>query len=244
MAGVRRLPHVPRVLRRITLPFLALAVLLIAAPAAHAGPLKPPAKKFLAQQDRLVRQFAPDQAGMLSTTARMKTELRKCPALKDLPNDGFEQIKSFLYVLLDLIQESSAPYHDDIVSAMNEYKIADYGDPVLNRAARARYKHLKVISELKPFDSCDVLNGWDKAGWPTDYAPSGDLGDAVRGIYYPDLQLPDETSLVRRLRKLGASPKQLRRISHPEVATTVLDAWDGVARPMFPLASKKWLQWR
>lgn len=226
------------------LPALALAAVLIAAPAAQAGTLKAPARKFIAQQQRLSRGFAPKQAGMLATTERMKSELRKCPAIKDLPNDGFEQIKSFLYVLLDVIQETSAPYHDDVVSAMNEYRTADYGDPVLNRAARARYRHLKVVSELTPFDSCDVLNGWSKAGWPTDYAPPGALGDSVRGIYYPDLQLPDETSLVRRLRKLGAGPKQLKGISHPEVAERVLDAWDAAIRPLFPLASKKWLQWR
>ena len=230
------------VVRRTILPALALASLLAAAPA-HAA-IKPPAKKFIAQHDRIEREFAPRQSVALDITARLGTRLKACPGVNDLPNDGFEQIKSFLYVLLDEIQQSSAPSSADIAKVANEYKNARYGDPVLDRAARARYKHLKVVSELKPVDSCQIITDWAAADWPTDWEPKGDAFTATRALYIPDLQLPDEAALHRRLIKLGASRKVVARMGHPIASERLLDAWDRVPRKLFPLASKEWLQWR
>jgi hypothetical protein len=231
-------------MRRIALPAIALATLLFAAPAADAA-VKPPAKKFLDLNNRIVREAAPKQSGALAVTARMKSELRSCPGMSRLPNDSFQQIKSFLYVLLDLIQESSAPYKTDIARAADEYKNARYGDPVLDRAARARYKHFKLISELKPVDSCQIVTDWADAGWPTDWEPKGEAFANTRALYNYDLQIPDETSLHRRLIKLGVSRKVVARMPEDPIASDrLLDAWDKVCRGLFPRATKEWLQWR
>ena len=127
---------------------------------------------------------------------------------------------------------------------MNEYRTADYGDPVLNRAARARYRHLKVVSELTPFDSCDVLTGWSKAGWPTDYAPPGALGDSVRGIYYPDLQLPTRPRWSGGCASSERARSSSRESAIPRSPSACSTPGTRRSAPLFPLASKKWLQWR
>jgi hypothetical protein len=231
---------------RLQTTLLALSligVLLLAAPAAEAA-VKAPARKFLAQHDRIVRHAAPAQGVALRTTARMKTELRACPGMHRLPNDGFQQIKSFLYVLLDLIQASAAPYRANIANYANEYKNARYGDPVLDRAARARYKHFKVISELVDVDSCQIVTDWANASWPTDWEPTGAAFTATRVLYNYDFQIPDERALHRRLIKLGVSRKVVARMPEDPIASDrVLDAWDKVCRGLFPLATKQWLQW-
>jgi len=233
----------PRPALRALPVLLALAVTIVAAPSANAA-MKPAARKFIAQHQRIYASFAPKQATALATTARMGRELKACPPMSDLPHDGFEQIKSFLYVLQDLIQETSAPFTGDIAKVANEYKNASYGDPVLNRAAHARYRHLKTISELKPLDSCQIITDWAAAGWPTSWEPSGAAYDATRALYNPDLQIPDEAALHRRLRKLGASKAQVARIGHPVASEKLLDAWDKADRALFPLAGPEWLQWR
>lgn len=229
--------------RHALIALLALAATLVAAPNADAA-MKPAARKFIAQHERIYASFAPKQAAALETTARLGRELKACPPMGDLPHDGFEQIKSFLYVLLDEIQETAAPFTADILKAANEYKNANYGDPVLNRAARARYRHLKVITELKPIDSCQIITDWANAGWPTSWEPTGAAYDATRDLYKPDIQIPDEAALHRRLRKLGATRAQVAKIGHPVASEKLLDAWDKVPRSLFPLAGPEWLQWR
>ncbi len=82
----------------------------------------------------------------------------------------------------------------------------------------------------------------DAAGWPTDWKPTGAVWEAARAIYYPDLQIPDSDPLKRRLRKLGASPAQLRAIGDVAVTDRVLDGWDKVVRELFPLARN--VDWR
>ena len=94
--------------------------------------------------------------------------------------------------------------HDDLVFGASSYRAASYSDPVLKKAARERARHLKTLSELKPFDSCSIMKGWAAAGWPTDWKPTGEIWEAAKAIYLPDLQIPDSGPAQ-------ATPAQARR---------------------------------
>ena len=223
---------------------LALVVtpaLVIAGPA-QAKPLKAEAKKFLAQHAQVNARFKPFEAQVLKMTAAKRAELKACPPVSALPQDHYEQIISELYVLLDMIQEAAALAHDDLVASAASYRAARYGDSVLKRAAAERARHLQTLSELKPFDSCQIIVDWAGASWPTDWKPKGEVWEAAKAIYIPDLQIPDSGPLKRRLRKLGASNAQLREIGDVAVNDRVLDGWDKVVRELFPLARD--VDWR
>ena len=220
---------------------IALALLVLGASTAVAAPSSQ-AKRFLAQHAQVNARFKPFEAQVLKMTAAKRAELKACPPVSALPQDHYQQIISELYVLLDMIQEAAALAHDDLVASAASYRSAAYSDPVLKKTARARAKHLQTLSELKPFDSCQIIVDWAGANWPTDWKPKGEVWEAAKAIYIPDLQIPDSGPLKRRLRKLGASNAQLRLISEVAVNDRVLDGWDKVVRELFPLARD--VDWR
>jgi len=226
--------------RRVLPAVLAFSLLLALPAGAQAKPLKAPAKKFLAQQQGLQQRFAPKQSQMLAAIAAKRKDMRACPVLSNLPDDNYEQIISYLYVLLDMMQEATAPLRDDFVFAARSYQEAAYGDSVLNRAARARYRYLRTLSDLKPFDSCAVLGDWAQASWPTDWKPTGETWEAVRAIYYPDVQVPDESALRKRLRKLGASSRQRSRTKNVAISERVFDGFQAVLDELFPRVDIQW----
>ncbi len=226
---------------RRVLPFMLALSLLLAMPAgAQAKRMKAPARKFLAQQDRLQKRLAPKEKQMLRDISAMRRRFKACPVLSDLPNDGFQQIKSFLYVLLDMIQETTEPFKDDLAYVARSYRKSSYGDGVLNRAGRERYRHFLTLSELKPFDSCAVLDDWAQAKWPSDWKPTGEAGVASDAMYDPDVQIPDEGALLRRLRKLGASSRQRSRTKNAGISERVLDGYDKVLAELFPKVDIEW----
>lgn len=226
--------------RLLTCSFAALA--LIAPSAAPAATLKPQAKKFLAQHEAVNARFKPYEGQVLAMIAAKRAELKACPPVRALPEDHYEQIISELYVLLDMIQEAAALAQSDLVASAESYRTASYSDSVLRRAARERYRHLKTVSELKPLDSCQIMVDWAGASWPTDWKPKGEVWEAAKAIYIPDLQIPDSGPLKRRLKRLGATRAQLARINDVAVNDRVLDAWDKVVRELFPLARD--VDWR
>lgn len=227
--------------RLLACSFAALALLTLPA-AAPAATLKPQAKKFLAQHEAVNARFKPFEGQVLAQIADKRRELKACPPISALPNDHYQQIISELYVLLDMIQEAASLARADLVASAASYRSATYSDPVLRKAARERAKHLQTLSDLKPFDSCSIIKGWAAAKWPTDWKPTGEVWEAAKAIYLPDLQIPDSGPLKRRLRKLGVSPAKLRTINDVAVNDRVLDSWDKVVKDFFPLARD--IDWR
>ena len=213
----------------------------LALPAGAQAKLTAPAKKFLADQQTLQQQFgAGQEQQMLAVIAAKRKDFGSCAVFRRLPNDRYEQIISYLYVLLDMIQETTAPYATQLASGAEVYRAASYGDRGLDRAARERYGHLRALSRLKPFDSCSVLNGWAQAKWPTDWKPSGETGIAVAAIYDQDVQIPDKSALLKRLRKLGASPTQRSRTKQFAISERVLDGFESVLSKLFPRVDVQW----
>lgn len=202
--------------------------------------LKSPAKKFLVQQDRLRRKMAAGERDVLRAIAEKRKDLKKCPVFKKLPRDTYQRQKSFLYVLVDMAQETTAPYAESLQYAADAYRKPAYGDGVLNRAARNRYSYLRATIALKPYDSCELLKEWASNKWRSDWRPLGDLGDASEAIYDGDIQLPDEGALLRRLKKLGASSKQRSRTRSFGQQKRIYDKYDSVLRELFPGLDMDW----
>lgn len=233
---------VPRSSRLAIIAVLLAVGLTAGAPAAQAK-LTAPAKRFLADQAQLQRQFGADEEQrMLASIAATRKELGSCSVLKRLPRDRYQRTITYLYVLLDLIQEMTAPYAPQLAAAAGTYRTVTYGDRVLDRAARVRYAHLRSLSTLKPFRTCAVLNDWRDAGWPTEWKPSGETGIAVAAIYDQDVQIPDESALLRRLRKLGASPFQRSRTRSFAISERVLDGLDAALARLLPAVD--YVDWR
>ena len=172
--------------RLLTCLVAGFALAAMTASTAGAAP-KPQAKKFLAQHAQVNARFKPFEGQVLAQIADKRRELKSCAPVNALPNDHYEQIISELYVLLDMIQEAAALAHDDLVASAGSYRSASYSDPVLKKAARERAKHLQTLSDLKPFDSCSIMKGWAAAGWPTDWKPTGQVWEAAKAIYLPEI---------------------------------------------------------
>ena len=90
------------------------------------------------------------------------------------------------------------------------------------------------MAQLKPFDGCDVISDWEKADWPTEWKPSGDARVAVAAIYDQDVQIPDESPLLPRLRKLGASDTQRSRTKQFAISERVLDSFETTLHKLVP----------
>ena len=75
-----------------------------------------------------------EQQKMLDIVAAKRKADGPCSVFRRLPNDRSEQIIAYLYILLDLIQETTSPFSVQLVSAAESYRGATYGDPVLDRA--------------------------------------------------------------------------------------------------------------
>ena len=222
----------------------AAALLLTPAAPADAKTLKAPAKKFLAQHQQVQQRFAPLQQRLLAVIADERAELQACPAMKRLPKDSYPQTISFLYALIDIIQAATSQARGDLLAAADSYRSATYGDSVLDRAGRVRSRHLRALAELKPFDTCSIVTDWAEAGWPTDWKPTGETWEAARAIYIPAVQIPDESAMLRRLRKLGASNAQVSRAKqHVAASERALKRLDAIME-LFPLVTPEWVQWR
>lgn len=234
----------PACLRRLLAPALVLSLLLALPATGHAKSktkrLQGPAKRFLAQQERVRKRLDADRSKVLAAINVKRGKLRTCAVIKNMPDDGFQQIKSFLYVVVDMAQETTQPWRSALEYAAAAYRKPSYGDSVLNRAGRVRYRYLRAILDLKPYDSCGVLDDWAAAGWPSDFEPTGAAREASSAMYNPDIQVPDEASLLRRLKKLGASSKQRSRTKSVGRQDAVYDAYDKVLRELFPRVDIQW----
>ncbi len=228
---------------RLLLPILILSFLLSVPAVASAkgkSKLKSPAKKFLVQQDRLRKRMAAGERRVLVAIGEKRKDLKRCAVLRKMPRDTYQRTKSFLYVLVDMAQEVTEPWAESLQYAADAYRKPAYGDRVLNRAARARYRYLRAIITLKPFDSCELLNDWAGTKWLSYWIPPGDLGKASAAIYDQDIQLPDETSLLRRLRKLGAGTRYISRTKRFGQQKRIYDKYDSVLRSLFPGLDVDW----
>lgn len=217
-----------------------LSLLLAAPQGAQAKRMKTPAKKFLAQQQKLAKGFTSGEKKVLQNIASKRRELKACPILRNLPNDSYQRIIAFLYVLIDMAEETTEPWHDDFEAAARAYRKPSYGDGTLNRAGRKRGRYMKALTKLRPLDSCALLDDWAAAGWPTDWKPTGEVWEAARRIYDPDIQAPDEYDLLARLRKLGAGAKHRSRTKRFGLENRAYDRIDKVLRELFPTVDIEW----
>ena len=168
------------------------------------------------------------------------------PGMQDLPNDGFEQIKSFLYVLLDLIQESLALQGRHRAGPQTSTRTRATATPfsIAPRAPATGTSRSMKRARRRSTAARSSATGPRRAGRPTGSRRA--TPSPRRAVLYnaglPDPRRGRAASPADQARRQPQDRRADARGSRSR-ATRLLDAWDKVCRGLFPLATKEWLQW-